>query len=631
MMLAMYIYTCVILIMLGLFHVFYQQHLREKKEEYENLKLSTDHLKAPDCMNLVKKLNISTAGLTADEQLFAGSALITNYYQNKNSSDTQIFEKNECILPERAFNDIASQDMKACNFGNGIILKKDNPTDNKEVSYHEPKGCILTEQDLRTRFVPIIKRLYEIKDQGMNGAISAINHNIGIERSKIDLLNANIERQIKNTKTYTDDALEAQRAYIKINKEIEQLEWAERNSRVMAADAATVSLQMQIFLENSADKLIGLKYALYNFYFADDQNIIANISNGYYIPYDRGITQSFTARVPQYQGAVTTMIYGLFVPDTTGTWEFELTSDDSAYLWVNTDSTNINNAIVRNPGLHGMVPAYGSIALDGTDMIPSHNGYIIRIIQGNNLGPGGLTLRAKRPNSNEWFLLENNTRFSVNMDLKKNIMLFSQYDQGMLCQVYRLYFEFAGGLDFFKKQKPFAAVQLYEAYNMQQSWLNMPEYGITKTASFADNSQMVYTDPNGNRQKTHPKGFYGYSFTDAERLSIMAYGLFSPPVSGDYTFYFASDDGGYLWYGNDALPERFNANNALINNSGVHATIPKKAVVNIRVDPQLDQRNQLIPIRFVQGDQGGGNTLVFAYSIPGSNEIIYDLRRHFKF
>jgi hypothetical protein len=77
---------------------------------------------------------------------------------------------------------------------------------------------------------------------------------------------------------------------------------------------------------------------------------------------------------------------GYFVPDESGTWDFQLTSDDASFLWLGTNAVNnyqTNNAIVALPGTHGPITQSNSLYLEKDKVYP------IRIQYGNFAGTYG--------------------------------------------------------------------------------------------------------------------------------------------------------------------------------------------------------------------------------------------------
>ena len=86
--------------------------------------------------------------------------------------------------------------------------------------------------------------------------------------------------------------------------------------------------------------------------------------------------------------------YGHFVPTITGQWEFYLESDDASYLWIGDKAVNdytVNNAEIKNGGLHGMIGKTSFIYLT------KEISYPIRIQFGENRGGRNMILKIKGP------------------------------------------------------------------------------------------------------------------------------------------------------------------------------------------------------------------------------------------
>ena len=90
---------------------------------------------------------------------------------------------------------------------------------------------------------------------------------------------------------------------------------------------------------------------------------------------------------------------GYFSPDeTSSTWEFRVTSDDGAYLWLDSNaeepvaSLNTSNAIVDNSGVHGSPQTTTSTTLS----LDSEYHYAITLMAGSDTGTGEVTLEWRR-------------------------------------------------------------------------------------------------------------------------------------------------------------------------------------------------------------------------------------------
>jgi len=95
------------------------------------------------------------------------------------------------------------------------------------------------------------------------------------------------------------------------------------------------------------------------------------------------------------------IIRGYFKPAVSGSYSFEMTSDDASYLWLGPNAfdnaRNINNPVVSNPGLHGPSPA------SGTFNMTANSYYAMCILFGNGPeGEGVLTFKYLPPGAAEY-------------------------------------------------------------------------------------------------------------------------------------------------------------------------------------------------------------------------------------
>ena len=98
------------------------------------------------------------------------------------------------------------------------------------------------------------------------------------------------------------------------------------------------------------------------------------------------------------------------------------------------------------------------------------------------------------------------------------------------------------------------------------------------------------------------------STDDGSGFSCQWLGHFVPTTTETYTFYLASDDGSYMWIGNNAL-SGFTTANAFINNGGAHGAVEVSASISLTAGVYY-------PIRIQFGEIGGGDVLTFNYSTP---------------
>ena len=102
------------------------------------------------------------------------------------------------------------------------------------------------------------------------------------------------------------------------------------------------------------------------------------------------VSLNITAQ-PQYNSI---MLLGYFLAPTTETYTFFTNTDDASYMWIGPNAISgytHTNAIVQNGGLHGTTEQSGTISLIQNIYYP------IRIMFGNNTGPGTMIVSYSTP------------------------------------------------------------------------------------------------------------------------------------------------------------------------------------------------------------------------------------------
>jgi hypothetical protein len=102
------------------------------------------------------------------------------------------------------------------------------------------------------------------------------------------------------------------------------------------------------------------------------------------------VTLNITAQ-PQYNSI---MLLGYLRAPTTETYTFFTNTDDASYMWIGPDAISgytHTNAVVQNGGLHGTTEQSGTISLVQNIYYP------IRIMFGNNTGPGTMVVSYSTP------------------------------------------------------------------------------------------------------------------------------------------------------------------------------------------------------------------------------------------
>ena len=95
------------------------------------------------------------------------------------------------------------------------------------------------------------------------------------------------------------------------------------------------------------------------------------------------------------------------------------------------------------------------------------------------------------------------------------------------------------------------------------------------------------------------------NFSSEDYYSWQWLGYFKPSTTEDYTFYTSSDDGSYLWVGEDA--NNPTTGNALVNNGGPHGSQEVSGTISLTA-------NTYYPIRIQFGEIGGGDIMTVSFS-----------------
>jgi hypothetical protein len=596
---------------------------------------------ALNCYDLANELGASLSDLTDDEATDL-KRMYNNTYRKTNDSNS-LWGKNECIIPVSD-----TIQLPNCNL-NGIQLQKDNP-ELPNVTWTNQYGCVISEDDVKNNISNIAKQFHYIRNlqflESANATTAAIESNNNITTQHYNNVDANNKKI-----TYNNEE-----AY----KAVEQAANSTEQTRIQKDIAITnvnkknayniETAEIEDFMKFIKDKVVGIRYSLYVYYFADSQKGINTIKNSEWLPFESGVTD----RIDNFAGMnpylintrtehVTSMFEFWFRPDVStdpndpnSAWEIFLESDDASYLWYDTTSWDMKDAAIKNPGIHGM--SGNSLRLTnikGTDQNPTMKGFFIRIIQGNNGGPGGIRFKIKRPNGTYFVPVNgqyNSSGSVTGENWRSKYMMFSDVRKGIQCKTYMGYFESytrSAWYDYddfgwFNVSRPMSTVSLNEIYNMDQNLLNRPDFGITKTKFFRDNPKMSWTNFwTYKKESTHYMGAGWWPFNFWGQRSIHCYGFFYPPVAGSYTFYLSSDDSSFFWLGDYAV-DHWHPHTAYLKLPGLHH--PQATKVSIMI-PQ-DMVDTPVPIRIVQGDWGGWGTVVFGFSLPDSNQIIYDLTNY---
>lgn len=579
----------------------------------------------PTCLDVVKNIHgrLDVEGLDIAEVVSALSVMNNNTYVNKNDN-SDVYSLNQCVISDNEVSNLSMQDCKL----NDIQFQKGNPAD-QDVAWNYENGCVVTEDQLKNNLANIVRNMNEVyikpKKKTQQDFVDMSNDNKAKEAQNWDEYRKNLDSTAAERQKQREalDKVTRTNDNTKLEKTVEL-----SNNKVIGWSTMEIDKKMG-WLGFMRDKVIGLRYEVYHGYFWEDLNHFTK-----YIAYQTG----FINRVNNFEGMrgypqgtntwrISVNITGCIRPDVSGTWEFALISDDASFMWITPITTDYsamtttmkssdNVLFIDNRGWHGDVRKEGKITLKGLDSDSKIVGYNIRIVQGNDGGPGSLRVEMKKPGSG-WEMLGGDN------------FLFSPVRKGLTCKVSRGYFhDNTQWLNYWAD--PLCAVVIDEIYHGYKQWYN-PGFGITGKSKYDNFQRITYTDFNkgsnqGTNRSTHPWTVGNYPFDWWWQRNMNIYGWWIPPVVGQYTFYLASDDASYLWIGDAAESNKWYPWNAMINNGGYHGTIMRRT--NYYVSTEFVKTP--IPFRIVQGDWGGDNTLMFSYRKPGDVEVTYDITKDFR-
>jgi len=150
--------------------------------------------------------------------------------------------------------------------------------------------------------------------------------------------------------------------------------------------------------------------------------------------------------------------------------------------------------------------------------------------------------------------------------------------------------------------------------------------GLTPVTFDANNNATFANDPLISNKTGKPNFSY---------FTVEWFGYFKVPYTDSYTFYLNSDDGSYLWLGDNAMSGKSKMNNCLVNNRNLHGMRIKNGSMgngatdnanfttnNVRPQNGILLAGQLYPIRIRYGQNEGGYDFQLAIT-RGSGDVIY--------
>jgi hypothetical protein len=133
----------------------------------------------------------------------------------------------------------------------------------------------------------------------------------------------------------------------------------------------------------------GLAEYNYGGYFNDNPNFFDTNAGSFF-----QLTTNINYPGADYGSTYSKQWLGNITIPTTGTYTFYCTSDDASFMWIGASATSgytTGNALVQNPGLHGMQEKSGTISLTAGQT------YDIRIQFGENFGGDGMIFEYSGP------------------------------------------------------------------------------------------------------------------------------------------------------------------------------------------------------------------------------------------
>jgi hypothetical protein len=154
-------------------------------------------------------------------------------------------------------------------------------------------------------------------------------------------------------------------------------------------------------------------------------------------------------------------------------WKFFTESSDASYVWIVEENANynLNNAIVKNGGIHGINKVSGSISLD------PNRYYYIRIIFGERFGPDNMIFSFIPPGETKDINIGTEYFFYGEINDKKS---------GLIFNIYKGYWEENGRLDFFNNTLPFIN---YDSINC-----NIGDFRIFNKVLLYNEINLLYLD-----------------------------------------------------------------------------------------------------------------------------------------
>ena len=368
------------------------------------------------------------------------------------------------------------------------------------------------------------------------------------------------------------------------------------------------------------DFVMGLAQVQYRGYFSDDTKWF---SDSRFVSSMMNSTFTTASGTPIFDGTSdlggkTSFSWtGYFIPDVSGEWQFQISSDDASYMWLGNDAivnyqNGTQNALISNGGIHAERTVVGKVNLVKNKIYP------LRIQYGNDTNAAVFKFKFMAPGTNLWqgdfttllWRTSGTTKNDcTNFGLSYRLVAEIGYDRVGLplgCKV--------NGVD--------------PPYNI--SWV------VTKPENRVPRDIKDIPRPQGSLTGLHEARFNGYFAETPESLkgkaaarvavrntlpsfsnenfgileTFMWSGYLVPDVTGDWEFRIRSDDASSMWLGNDAIQNWMD--DELSTLMSIPSGSPTQKTASIRL-----KKDDVYPIRILYGNSGGPGTFNFEVLPPG--------------
>lgn len=395
------------------------------------------------------------------------------------------------------------------------------------------------------------------------------------------------------------------------------------SSNAIAADSTQRVTRSIDVIPRPTDFVMGMAQVQYRGYFSDDTNWFTDAR---YSSSVMGNTTTSTSGLPIFDGTSdlggkTSFSWtGYFIPDLTGEWQFNITSDDASYMWIGNDAivnyqSNPGSALISNGGIHAEKSVTGKLNLIKNKIYP------LRIQYGNDTNAAVFKFKYMAPGFNTWqedfsTLLWRTSGATkndcTNFGLSYRLVAELGYDRVGLpagCKV--------NGID-----PPFEVnwVQTKSEIRTPRELSSIPKpegslsglHEARFSGYLADNPELLKGKTASQvAVRTILPFFKDQSYESLGQNTFMWSGYLVPDVSGEWTFRINSDDATYMWLGNEAIQNWMdNLSTAQIAIGGTHEPRSRTKTLSLKKD-------SVYPIRILYGNWASFGTFNFEVLPPG--------------